>query len=226
MVKREIINYVQNKKGHFYKQINYEKIQKITKKEYLDKTTNNIKNINKLQKSLYPTQGNNYILLKYPKTFPTNIRGKYVPADYELANIIKFLWKKKIITLGWDSGYSHNKIDTSGFISTSHLTIDNKSVVDIFIKLFGKNKIKIFNYIINPEKNPSPGKNTRNKSNYNDKKYSKLLRIKIYKYFVAISFNNSLIKWISKKLKIKIPDIKKSLNGRRIIHAPFYKIIK
>tara|TARA_R110002074_G_scaffold328130_1_gene498621 strand:+ start:493 stop:744 length:252 start_codon:yes stop_codon:yes gene_type:complete len=76
------------------------------------------------------------------------------------------------------------------------------------------------------QKDHSPGKNTRNKHKYNAKKYSKLLRINIYEHYVAISFNNSLIKWISKKLKIKIPDIKKSLNGRRIIHAPFYKIIK
>ena len=29
-------------------------------------------------------------------------KKKYIPADYQLANLIKFLWKKKIIMGNWN----------------------------------------------------------------------------------------------------------------------------
>lgn len=219
-------NYVQNKEGYYYKHINGNKIKRITKKEYFSKISNNPKNLNRLKKSLYPTQGRDYILLKYPKTFPTDIRNKYVPADYEIANIIKALWKQKIITLGWDAGFSNKKHDYPGFITMAHRTTDMKDVIPILKKLFGPRRIKIFDYIMKPDEKPKPGKNTRNRNDKDAKKYAKLIRIKIISNFVSIGFNNSLIPWMSKKLKIKIPKVENSLPGSRIIHTPFYKIVK
>ena len=120
------MEYVQNTKGNYYKFLGNSKLKKITEEEYLSKISNNLTNLDNLKKSLYPIQERSYILLKYPKTFPTNLRNKYIPADFEIANIIKVLWKNKIITLGWDQGFVHNKYSSPGFISVHYLTTDLK----------------------------------------------------------------------------------------------------
>ena len=108
----------------------------------------------------------------------------------------------------------------------AHRTTDMKDVIPILKKLFGPRRIKIFDYIMKPDENPKPGKNTRNRNDKDAKKYAKLIRIKIISNFVSIRFNNSLIPWMSKKLKVKIPKVENSLPGSRIIHTPFYKIVK
>ena len=95
--------------NQYYKKINSYTLKKISKKEFYEKSKYDSKIINKLlYKSIYPTQLNDYILLRYPKwinnyqTIKLNINRKYVPADYQLANLIKFFWKNKIITLHWN----------------------------------------------------------------------------------------------------------------------------
>ena len=215
------MNYVQNEDGNYYKFKSNGNLKKITKKEYLSKTSNKISNINKLKNSLYPGQSRDYILLKYPKTFPTDIRNKYIPVDFQLANIIKILWKNKIITLGWDQG-SSNK---DGFISMECFTTDLKNVIPIIKKLFGPRKIEIFNYIMNPKKELETIKNRRKYDKLEAKKYPKLIRLSV-EWYMSISFNNSLIPWMNKKLKTTMPTEESSLRGSRIIQPPNYKIVK
>ena len=57
------------------------------------------KEYNKLKKSVYPTQYNDYFMLKIPEKFIK----RYVPCDAPLKNIIKYFWSKDIYTEGWHS---------------------------------------------------------------------------------------------------------------------------
>ena len=68
--------------NNYYKVIGDNKLKKITKKEYLEKTGDKLENINKLKKSVYPSQYRNYIMLKFPSYFPVRIHGKYIKGKY------------------------------------------------------------------------------------------------------------------------------------------------
>ena len=201
--------------NNYYKVIGDNKLKKITKKEYLEKTGDKLENINKLKKSVYPSQYRNYIMLKFPSYFPVRIhgkyiKGKYVPVDWKLANIIKILWKNKIITYGWDQGYKtkiNNKIyQDNGFIAVGNINIDGKDTVKILQKILGNRKLKIFNYIENSKLNKNICK-----------KYPNNVCILINKDVIYIEFSHSLILYIHKKMNIKIPSEKKALKGNKVI---------
>jgi hypothetical protein len=53
--------------NNYYKIVDNKTLNKISKKEYFEKTKYNIHDILLLKNSIYPNQGNNYIMLKYPK---------------------------------------------------------------------------------------------------------------------------------------------------------------
>ena len=135
------------------------KLFKISKKEYFEKSGTKEYDLYKLRRSLNPCQYNDYVLLKIPKSIAseqntrcsfTPTTGKkyknlYVPADYKLANIIKYLWSFNIITCGWDQGVVRfDGIDSPGFISMNHKTTNGKDVLPILIKIFGEKKYKDF----------------------------------------------------------------------------------
>lgn len=212
-------NYVSNLQRNYYLRIG-NTLKKVTKEEYIKKSGNKMSNIEKLRKSVYPTQYRDYILLKYPDNFPSNISGKYVPVDYILANIVKALWKKNIITYGWDCDGKY-----PCFISMNNETNTGKDVIVILKKLLGKN-IKIFDFIKYPDKNPKPGKETRLWYEKMTKKYPNTYLITIYPHFISINFNGSMIDNFHKKLKVKIPNEKNALKGNRILYfLDNYKII-
>ena len=112
---------------NYYKKINNHTLKKISKEEFYEKSKYNPKTIDKLlHQSVYPYQINDYILLRNPKWQIKKSKKKYIPADYQLANLIKFLWKKKIITFHWNQ--PKNKFGGIGSIDC----YKGEDVVDIF----------------------------------------------------------------------------------------------
>jgi hypothetical protein len=78
-------------------------------------------------------------MIIYPCWFPNYENNKYVPADYKIANIIKYLWSKKIIAGGWDQPkYIINKINNKGFITLKSKTDNQKDTIEELIKMFGE----------------------------------------------------------------------------------------
>ena len=114
---------------NYYKKINNNTLQKITKEEFYAKSKYNPKTINKLlNESVYPYQINDYILLRIPKWL-NKTNKKYAPADYQLANLIELLWKKKIIMFHWNQ--PKNKFGGVGSIDCYKNTLYGKNVIDI-----------------------------------------------------------------------------------------------
>jgi adenylate kinase family enzyme len=200
--------------NQYYKKINSYTLKKISKKEFYEKSKYNPKIINKLlYKSIYPTQLNDYILLRYPKwinnyqTIKLNINRKYVPADYQLANLIKFFWKNKIITLHWNQ--PKNKFGGIGSIDVKKRTLNNKNVIDIFVKLFGDKNIIIYDC----KKNPKLIKYTQNVIHKNKNK----IIIFTFSNYIIIEFLEKKLKWMHKKLNITMPKKKESSKGGIIL---------
>jgi hypothetical protein len=122
--------------------------KEISKKEFFIVSKYKLSDFNKLKNSVYPTQLNNYILLKFPSWYPNDIddntilKGKYIPCDYKLANFVKFLWKYKINIMGWDQGWCQGRDKVNGFINFTN------NISDILDILFGKDKIIILFYLL------------------------------------------------------------------------------
>ena len=141
----EINNYYKTKKTFTGKTPDY---IKITLSEFLEKTKYTRNQLFKLKNSYYPQQENNYILAKIPDFFK-NLKNKYfridekykdIPIDYKLVNLIKFLWKQKIITGGSDETNNYF------FITFLHKTVDNKNTINLLYDILGIdlfNKLKI-----------------------------------------------------------------------------------
>jgi hypothetical protein len=204
-------NYFYDGYNNYYKKINSNTLKKISKKEFYKKSKYNPKIINKLlYKSIYTGQINDYILLRYPKWMPNNKKKlykldrnkKYVPADYQLANFIKFLWKKKIITFHWNQ--PKNKFGNIGSIDVKKKTLNNKNVIDILLKLFGEKNIIIYNSI-----NLKKIKLNKNKN--------KIIVFILPNSSIHIAFLEKTLKWIHKKLNITMPIKKDSSKGGIIL---------
>ncbi len=128
--------------------------------------------------------------------------------DYQLANLIKFLWKKKIIMFNWNQ--PKNKFDGIGSIQFENNTFDGKNVIDIIIELFGENNIIIYDYIKNPSlKEFKQGELV--------KKYSNKIVIFVFPEFICIEFLQNKLEWIHKKLNIPIPKKSDSSKGGIIL---------
>ena len=190
---------------NYYKKINNHTLKKISKEEFYKKSKYNPKTIDKLlHQSVYAGQINDYILLRIPKWLKIrlNLKKKYIPADYQLANLIKFLWKKKIIMGNWNQ--PKNKFGDIGSIQ-----FENKNVIDIIIELFGENNI-IINYI----KNPSLEKFTQGPL---IKKNPNKIVIFVFPEYIYIEFLQKKLEWIHKKLNITIPKKSDSSKGGIIL---------
>ena len=190
---------------NYYKKINNHTLKKISKEEFYKKSKYDPKTIDKLlHQSVYAGQINDYILLRIPKwlKIKLNLKKKYIPADYQLANLIKFLWKKKIIMDNWNQ--PKNKFGGIGSIQ-----FENKNVIDIIIELFGENNI-IINYI----KNPSLEKFTQGPL---IKKNPNKIVIFVFPEYIYIEFLQKKLEWIHKKLNITIPKKSDSSKGGIIL---------
>ena len=211
--------------NQYYKKINSRTLKKISKKEFYEKSKYDSKIINKLlYKSIYSGQINDYILLRYPKwvlnntIYKSSINRKYVPADYQLANFIKFLWKTKIITLHWNQ--PKNKFGGIGSIELKKRTLNNKNVIDIFVKLFGDKNIIIYDC----EKNPKLRKYMQNVIHKN--KYKNKIIIFTFSNYIIIEFLEKKLKWMHKKLNITMPKKKESSKGGIILDDEAIKSCK
>jgi len=196
---------------NYYKKINNRTLKKISKEEFYKKSKYNPKTIDKLlHQSVYAGQMNDYILLRIPKwlKIKLNLKKKYIPADYQLANLIKFLWKKKIIMFNWNQ--PKNKFGGIGSIQFENNTLDGKNVIDIIIELFGENNIIIYDYIKNPSLQEF-------KQGELVKKYPNKIVIFVFPEYIYIEFLQKKLEWIHKKLNIPIPKISDSSKGGIIL---------
>ena len=190
---------------NYYKKINNHTLKKISKEDFYLKSKYNPKTIDKLlHQSVYPYQINDYILLRNQKWLIGKSKKKYIPADYQLANLIKFLWKKKIITFHWNQ--PKNKFGGIGSIDC----YKGENVVEIFIKLFGEYNIIIYDYI----KNPSLKKISIETF---IKKYPNRIIIIVFPEYIHIEFLQKKLEWIHKKLNIPIPKKSDSSKGGIIL---------
>ena len=182
---------------NYYKKIDNHTLQKITKEEFYSKSKYNQKTINKLlNDSVYPYQINDYILLRIPKWL-NQTNKKYVPADYQLANLIEYLWKKKIILFHWNQ--PKNKFGGVGSIDCYKNTLYGKNVIDIFIELFGENDIIIYDHV-------------KKLDTFIEKNPNKIV-ILVFQKYIQIRFLQKKLEWIHKKLHITIPKKSESLKG-------------
>ena len=216
--------------NYYYKIVDNKTLNKISQKEYFEKTKYNIHDIRLLKNSIYPNQGNNYIMLKYPKWYGdirlnlinnsiSNIRN--ISCDYKLVNIIKFLWKNKIRASGWDQppekGISPTTGNNSGFITVDKDIYDNSDHFDKMLNFLNK---YLYEYIIFIDhKNEAPGIIDRLT------KYKNKIRCYIYSDGLFIFFDNSMLKNINKKLRLKTITKSNSLDGNIFINSDNYKII-
>ena len=198
---------------NYYKKINNRTLKKISKEEFYKKSKYNPKTIDKLlHQSVYAGQINDYILLRIPKwlKIKLNLKKKYIPADYQLANLIKFLWKKKIIMFHWNQ--PKNKFGGIGSIDCYKNTFDGKNVVDIFIELFGEYdcNITIYDFKLFP---------SLKKISIDTfiKKYPNRIIIIIFPEYIHIEFLQKKLEWIHKKLNIPIPKKSDSSKGGIIL---------
>ena len=197
---------------NFYKYKN-NKLSKITRKEYKEKTGESDFIIEKLRNSRWPVQQNDYFFLKYGK--------HYWPIDWKLFGLIKFFKDNSINT----SSSQYGKY-------TSFILFNNKKEIDTIKKLFGEENIKVF-----PNRKIIVDINDINI--YDKKIEEKLLKeadkyrdkIRIYPQELVytdgdkpdnrftINFNNSIIEKMYKKLKLEIPKHSDAHKGSRIVHT-------
>lgn len=162
-----------------------EEYREILKKCY-NKKNIKLHHVDKLIKSVYPMQVNDYLLSKIPNT------NHFVPIDFNIYGIVKKLWKEGFITLGWDEGSEMQM----GFVTLKK----SKTTLNKLIKLFGKDNI-----IINNIFKIKVGKK---KIEY-EKKLLNLKTFKIYididipSNFIAIKFDCAIIPKINKLLGVK-----------------------
>jgi hypothetical protein len=182
--------YLIDSHNNYYKKINNYKLKKISCTEFYKKSKYNPLTINKLLHSLYEHQINDYILLRIPQWFKKyyNIPTiNYIPADYQLANLIKFLFKKRIITIQWNQ--PKNNFSNFGTISVKSKTLNNKNVIDILLNLFGEKNIIIHN---------------RKYFTIKDKDPSKIYFQQVDSDYINIFFTENKLKWMYKKLGLKM----------------------
>ena len=200
---------------NYYKKINNHTLKKISKEEFYKKSKYDPKTIDKLlHQSVYAGQINDYILLRIPKwlKIKLNLKKKYIPADYQLANLIKFLWKKKIIMFHWNQ--PKNKFGGIGSIDCYKNTLNREDVVDIFIKLFGEYDINITIY----DFKLFPSLKKINIETF-IKKYPNRIIIIVFPEYIHIEFLQKKLEWIHKKLNITIPKKSDSSKGGIILNS-------
>lgn len=151
----------------------------ITEAEFYKKSSYKKKDIQNLFKSVYPTQGNDYLLLKH--------EGQLFPVDYKLVPLVQYLWNRGIKTMGWNQPDE----STIGFVSMEYTTKKNESTIDFLQSILLNTPFKVIH-------------NLETKITYNsivkqNKEIEKLVKkgfivLGIESNFVSISMNDSLLK--------------------------------
>lgn len=155
-------------KMKYFNNNNFIYTKKISMEQYLKKIKYTKKQLLDLYKSGYPTQVNKYVLLKFPLHMTKVIKKEIangdhkwnpqvnkntvistIPCDYKLCELVKFFWKYKLITHGWNQPDNKN----NGFISFSYKTADGKNAIDVIKTIISKFElyhisIRIFYYFL------------------------------------------------------------------------------
>lgn len=203
--------YCYDKDYNFYRYKN-NKLTKITRKEYKEKTGESDYIINKLRNSRWPVQQNDYFFLKVGKF--------YWPIDWKLFKLIKFFRDNNISSSSSEQG------SYKGMISFNRL-----EDIKVIEKLFGKENIKIFPkriIEIDPENINMYDEKVEEKQQKEANKYHDKIRIypeellyedgsRPYNRFF-ISFNQPMIEWMHNKLGLEFPNHTSARKGRRIVH--------
>ena len=182
----------------------------------------------RLQKSIYPTQGNDFYFLTIPKGSPN--AGREVTVDYQLKNLVLYFWDYGLITMGWDQGwesYYCSDCFRVGFISFTNTYSNNKSTIS-FLKnhltnIFGKDTIRTIN---NRKLIWAAGEGEKGLKKYLKQekiffiKNPKKILIDMQPTSVAIKFRNGLLPVIHKKMGIEMPRHEDSCPGGLIIYDP------
>jgi len=188
-------------------------IRKITRKEYKLKTGESDFIIEKLRNCRWPHQVNDYFFLKFAKN--------YWPIDWKLYNLIKFFKSNNISTSSSEQGGDRT-------INKGLIIFNNIEDIEKIKLLFGQDNLKIFPKITitsDPNNINIFDKKKDDKELREANKYHHKIRIypeeliedaKINKRFRA-SFNQVMIKWMHKKLKLDFPKHSKAHKGSRII---------
>tara|TARA_Y100000389_G_scaffold149349_1_gene148636 strand:- start:735 stop:1436 length:702 start_codon:yes stop_codon:yes gene_type:complete len=215
-------DYFYDMNDNYYKSIGRLKLKKITKQEYINATGESSFIIQKLKDSLYPYQHKDYKFLKYPDNYSNDIAGKYVPVDWKLTNIIKFLWEHEIITCLWDQGFIRkDKIDINGYITIKYTTNDDINVIPLLIKLFTQNNIVLLE---NP--NIKSGTQFHEWCNKLVLQYPNKIRIIKLSTVIRITFNPKMIPQIYKFLQLEPVNKNNIHKGNRIISPSRFKLYK
>lgn len=163
--------------------------------------------IEKLHKSIYPTQGNDYQLLKH--------EGQLFPVDYKLVPLVLYLWKHDVKTMGWNQPDEYNK----GFVSMEHYTKNKESSLS-----FLEEKIKGLRYVvIDRQTEPFEKLEAMNKKieAFNKKG---ILVIELNLNFIAMDMNDTLLEKLYKHLGLKLNN--KKLPGNVIVDNDYFKYQK
>lgn len=192
-------------KGNYYKIELGEKkatYTPISESEFYKASGYNKSEVQALQKSVYPTQANDYLLLESEE-------GK-VPVDYKLVPLVKLLWKKGFRTLGVNQPDEYNQ----GFVSVDAQTKQGK---DSFESLQSLLKGFPFKHLDSKDKAPSALTLKRLQS-------KGILPLDDAGSFIAINVNDALLEKLYKHLHLK-PNTKK-LPGGIIIDESYFKLNK
>lgn len=157
------------------------------------------KDIHDLQKSVYPTQANDYLLLES--------KGGTIPIDYKLVPLVKFLWKKGFTTLGLNQPDDYN----AGFIS---IAPESPNTFQKLQELFKGFPIKVLD---TKEKPPSP---LTLKRLYN----KGILPLENAGHFIALNVDDTMLEKVHNHFGLK-PNTKK-LPGNVIVEKNYFKLNK
>jgi hypothetical protein len=183
--------YFYDSKYNFYRYKN-KKITKITRKEYKEKTGESDFIIEKLNKSKWRWQYNDYFFLKSGQN--------YAPIDWNIFKIVKIFNDNNIITSSSDYG---------GIFSII-LGKDQKDIETI-VKLLGKENVKFC------KKGEDDGKFEERMIKQN-LKFPDKVRIYTYRNSYTLLINHKMIKWIHNKLGAEMPKHSDAHTGRRIVY--------
>jgi hypothetical protein len=111
----------------------------------------------------------------------------------------------KIRTIQWNQ--PKNKFGNIGCIDVKKRTLNNKNVIDIFVKLFGDKNIIIYDCKKNTNCKKLTKKLTKNK----------IIISTISSNYIRVEFLEKKLKWMHKKLNITMPKKKESSKGGIIL---------
>ncbi len=218
---KETIRYAMSSDGkHFYKiNMTYQTYTMIPEQQFFKESLYKKSDLQQLAKSVYPTQGNDYLLLKK--------EGQLFPVDYKLAPFVQYLWSQGIRTSGWNQPDDFN----TGFVSMDHSylvkdeysknqTMSSLAFLESLMKQLGLPFKVLYSY--NKELTAQSLDRAQKYQNNLLKKGYIVLDFAVN--YVSISFNEEMMEKLYKKLGLELNEKRKPGGG--IIWGPSLKEYK